>query len=98
MKKIKYISLCCFIFTMSCTDHDRIMKEYEKGNPNAEELLLHGLNAKNSHYIRSSLLDRALNGDEKSKQIIYAQIRTLGSCPIDGNMTVAVPIVVKSGK
>lgn len=68
------------------------MYEYKKGNPDARDLLLHGINEKNCYYVDSYLLKRALQGDEEAKNIIYAQINTLSNMPEE--KTHIVPVVV----
>lgn len=53
------------------------MGRYKEGNPHARDLLLHGLNEENSNHIDDYLINKALEGDEEAKEIIYAQIDTL---------------------
>ena len=70
------------------------MKEYKTGNKHATDLLLHGFQEKNSLYIASELIDRALQGDEEAKLIIYAQINTLRGIPTSNSTFYAAPVVV----
>jgi len=53
------------------------MNQYKKGNIHARDLLLNGLNEKNSSQLNCYLIEKALDGDEDAKNIIYAQIETL---------------------
>ncbi len=87
-----FIFILGIIFT-SCTDHQKVMNEYKKGNPHAKELLLHGFHQRNSEYISSTLIDRALRGDEEAQNIIYAQIETMHGMPQSRYMY-SHPIVV----
>lgn len=90
MKKYLFF-LICLILT-SCTDHAKVMNEYENGNENAKEILLHGFNMQNSEYISSSLIKKALEGDEEAKEIIYSQIDTLRG--INSSCHHSIPIVI----
>jgi hypothetical protein len=87
----KYLLL--ILLLTSCTDHGKVMDEYEKGNKNASDLLLHGLQRKNSEYISTELIEKALKGDEEAKQIIYAQIATLGGVENENirHRTIVIP-------
>jgi hypothetical protein len=57
------------------------MDGYRENNPHAKDLLLHGLNSEASSYISSTLIERALNGDEEAKLMIYAQMESLKGMP-----------------
>ena len=90
----KYI--VCILLLVSCTDHGKVMNEYAKGNKNASDLLLHGLQMKNSEYISTELIEKALKGDEEAKQIIYAQIATLGGVENISHFPIIIPIRVNN--
>lgn len=84
------------IFLTGCTDHRKVMKEYESGNKNAADLLLHGFNMKNSEYISTYLINKSLAGDEEAKQIIYAQIESLRGLPSNHAQVVTTPVIIHS--
>lgn len=79
------------VLLCACT-HDRVMGKYKEGNPHARDLLLHGLNSKNSEHISDYLIDKAMTGDEEAKAIIYAQIDTLRG--IQRPSTTCVPVIM----
>lgn len=93
---------CFFVFLVAlcivgCTDHSKVMSEYDKGNKHAADLLLHGFNVKNSEHISTALINRSLKGDEEAKQIIYAQIESLKGLPSNYPHMFA-PVVIHSGR
>lgn len=84
------LTLFLFLFS-SCSDHEKVMKEYKKGNKHAADLLLHGFQMKNSEHISSHIVDLALKGDQEAKEIIYAQIDTLRGTETHTNHTIVIP-------
>ena len=94
---MKLALILCLLLT-ACTDHMKVMEEYEKGNRNATELLLHGFNDRNAHNLSSELIDKALKGDQQAKDIIYAQIETLGPCHPHPSHMYPVVIPMQTGR
>ena len=91
-KILRFIPIFLLGVMMCACDHVHVMTEYKNGNPHARDLLLHGFNMKNSEYISTHLINRALDGDEEAKTIIYSQIKSLG--PIQQSNTHYIPIVI----
>lgn len=83
---------------VGCTDHSMVMKEYQNGNPNAKDLLIHGFNLKNSENISTYLIKKSLKGDEEAKEIIYAQIESLKGLPSNHAHMVAPVVIHSSGR
>lgn len=80
MKIMIFLSLSLIL--SSCNDYKHVRDEaYNKNNPHAKDLLLHGYNRKVDVYIDYETINRALNGDEDCKQIIYSQMDMLKSSP-----------------
>jgi hypothetical protein len=89
---MRFISIILLAILLCACTHDRVMGKYKSGNPHARDLLLHGLNEKNAEYVSSFLVDRALEGDEEAKAIIYAQIDTLRG--MQSTSTRVVPVIM----
>ena len=87
------ISLSLFVlaFLLCRCKHQNVMNKYKEGNTHARDLLLHGMNEKNSSHIDQYLIDKSLEGDEEAKEIVYAQIQTLGS--MENSRAIYVPLV-----
>jgi hypothetical protein len=73
--------------------YDKVWHEYENGNQHAKELLFHGFNRSMSKNISTTLIERALEGDEESKQIIIQQIKCSPRVAEDSS-TVIIPMMV----
>lgn len=73
-------------------DYNKVMRAYDQGNPHAVELLQHGFNIKNAQHISTTLIKKALQGDEEAKQMIYAQIDTLMG--YNGRSAAVVPVII----
>ena len=88
--------LCCL---SSCTDYSKVREEaYKKNNPHAKELLLHGFNCKASEYIDTETINRALEGDEEAKLIIYAQMQMLRGMPSSHTHVVPAPVIINQSR
>ncbi len=99
-KKLKYIYFILpLIFLTSCDDYDKVMNQYDKGNPFAKQMMMGGLNTKSSQLIPSKLINRALNGDEEALQIVLAQIDSLGGYKSRNSVYIhQTPVHVRTSK
>lgn len=90
-----YIFLLMFTLT-ACYDYNRVKKEaYKKNNIHAKELLLNGYNKKIDEFLDGETIDRALDGDEEAKRIIYAQMQILKGMPSTKTHIVPAPVIIQ---
>lgn len=92
MNRTRIVIIISLLFVCaSCTDNQKVMKEYKKGNPYAIYMLKNGFNSRVSEYIPTVIIDKALLGDKDALEIVVAQSQALARIPNESNRTVIIP-------
>ncbi len=95
---MKWVLIFFLMIVLTACDYQDVMKEYKRNSPHAKDLLLHGYNSKVDCNISSILIERALDGDEEAKLMIYAQIEVLRGMPSRSHSTFVMPMPVRTGR